>query len=56
MALTMVDPTSSWFELLELTIVTRLVTTKVNAQEKLIEEVIFDKLSDHINRLVVNKI
>jgi hypothetical protein len=55
MALTMIDPASSWFEIVELPTITRLMTRTVNCKEKLIEEKIFDKSSDRISRLV-NKI
>jgi len=46
MALTMIDPTSSWFEVVELPTITQLMTRMVNGKEKLIEEEIFDKSSD----------
>jgi hypothetical protein len=55
MALTMIDPASSWFEVMELPTITRVMTNKVNGKERTIEEEIFDKLSDRIARLV-NKI
>jgi hypothetical protein len=55
MALTMIDPASSWFELVELPLVSRLTTILVNGKEKLSEELIFDKSSNQIARLV-NKI
>ena len=55
MALTMIDPASSWFEVVELPTITRLMTRTVNGKEKVIEEEIFDKSSDQISRLV-NKI
>jgi hypothetical protein len=59
MALTMIDPASSWFEVVELPteqpLITRLMTRRVNGKEKVIEEEIFDKSSDQISRLV-NKI
>jgi hypothetical protein len=55
MALTMIDPASSWFELVELPLVSRLTTTLVNGKEKVSEELIFDKASNQIARLV-NKI
>ena len=46
MALTMIDPASSWFEEVELPTITRLMTRTVNGKEKLIKEEIFDKSSD----------
>ncbi len=55
MALTMIDPASSWFEVVELPTIMRLMTRKVNSKERTIEEQIFDKSSDQISRLV-NKI
>jgi hypothetical protein len=55
MALTMIDPTSSWLEVVELPTITRVTTKKVNGKERTIEEEIFDKSSDRISRLV-NKI
>jgi hypothetical protein len=45
MALTMIDPASSWLEVVELPTITR-VTKKVNGKERTIEEEIFDKSSD----------
>ncbi len=38
MALTMIDPASSWFEVEELPTITRLRTRTVNGKEKVIEE------------------
>ncbi len=55
MALTMIDPASSWFEIVELSTIYRLITKKENGKERTIEEEIFDKSSDRISRLV-NKI
>ncbi len=55
MALTMIDPASSWFEIVELPLVKRLTTMKVNGKGKVSEELIFDKSSNQIARLV-NKI
>jgi hypothetical protein len=55
MALTMIDPASSWFKVVELPTITRMTTKKVNGKERTIEEEIFDKSSDRISRLV-NKI
>ncbi len=55
MALTMIDPASSWLEVVELPTISRLMTRTVNGKERTIEEEIFDKSSDRISRLV-NKI
>ena len=55
MALTMIDPASSWLEVVELPTITRVMTKTVNGKERTIEEEIFDKSSDRIARLV-NKI
>ena len=55
MALTMIDPASSWFEVVDLPTITRVMTKKFNSKERTIEEEIFDKSSDRISRLV-NKI
>ncbi len=55
MALTMIDPASSWLEIVEIPTITRVTAKKVNGKERTIEEEIFDKLSDRISRLV-NKI
>jgi hypothetical protein len=45
-ALTMIDLASSWFEVVELPTIMRLMTKKVNGKERTIEEEIFDKSSD----------
>jgi len=55
MALTMIDPASSWLDVVELPTITRVMTTKVKGKERTIKEEIFDKSSDQIARLV-NKI
>jgi hypothetical protein len=52
MALTMIDPTSSWFEIVELPVVTRLHRQTVNGKELLIANKIFDKTSERIAKLV----
>ena len=49
MALTMIDPASSWLEVVELPTITRVMTKKVNGKERTIEEEIFDKLLDQID-------
>ncbi len=46
MALTMINPASSWFEVVELPTIMRLMTKKVNGKERTIEEQIFNKSSD----------
>jgi hypothetical protein len=52
MALTMIDLASSWFKVVELPTIMRLMTRKVNGKERTIEEQIFNKSSDQISRLV----
>jgi hypothetical protein len=52
MALTMFDPATSWFEVLELPLVQRLKTITVNGKESSILEEIFDKTFERIARLV----
>jgi len=48
----MIDPASSWFEIVELPLARQLKTTQVNGRESLVAEEIFDKSSDRIARLV----
>ncbi len=55
MALTMIDPASSLFKVVELPTIMWLMTKKVNGKERTIKEEIFDKSSDWISQLV-NKI
>jgi hypothetical protein len=55
MALTMINPASSWFEIVELLLVKWLTTMKVNGKAKVSKKLIFDKSSNQIARLV-NKI
>ncbi len=50
MALTMIDPASSWFEIMELLLVMKLQTKMVNGKEKIIKEEIFVKSSDCISQ------
>jgi hypothetical protein len=52
MALTMIDPTSSWFEIAELPVVKQLCQQTVNGKELLIADEIFDKTSERIAKLV----
>jgi hypothetical protein len=55
MALTMINPASSWFEIVELPLVSWLMTKMVNGKQKVSKDLIFDKSSNQIARLV-NKI
>ncbi len=48
MALTMVNPASSWFEIAELPVVEQLRRQTVNGKELLIADEIFDKISEGI--------
>jgi hypothetical protein len=43
MALTMINSTFSWFEIVELPLIIKLQTKMVNRKEKLIKDKIFDK-------------
>jgi hypothetical protein len=52
MALTMIDPASSWFEIAELPVVEQLHQQTVNGKELLIADDIFDKTSEHIAKSV----
>ncbi len=52
MALTMIDPVSSWFKIAELPIVKQLRQQTVNGKELLIADEIFDKTSERIAKLV----
>jgi hypothetical protein len=52
MALTMINPTSSWFEITELPIVEQLRQQTVNGKELLIADKIFDKTLEHIVKLL----
>ena len=52
MALTMNDPASSWFKIVELPVVNRHRTLNVNGRESLKNDEIFDKSSERIARLV----
>jgi hypothetical protein len=52
MALTMIDPATSWFEIVELLLLHRVKTMTVNGKESSITEDIFDKTSERIARLV----
>jgi hypothetical protein len=49
MALTMINPTSSWFEVVELPTIMRLMTKTGNGKERTIKEEIFNKSSDQIS-------
>jgi hypothetical protein len=52
MVLTMINPTTSWFEVVELPLVGRIKTITVNGKESSIVEEIFDKTSERIARLI----
>jgi hypothetical protein len=52
MALTMIDPASSWFKIMELPLLTRLRTIKVKGKEQLQSEEISDKSSERVAKLV----
>ena len=51
MALTIIDPASSWFKIVELPTIYRLITKKGNGKERTIKEEIFDESSDQIAQL-----
>jgi len=51
----MIDPASSWYKIVDLPTIYRLIPKKENGKERTIEEEIFDMSSDRIARLV-NKI
>jgi hypothetical protein len=51
-ALTMINPTHSWFEIVELPIITQLQRQTVNCKELLKVDKIFDKSSDCIAKLL----
>jgi hypothetical protein len=53
MALTMINPASSWFQVVELPTIMQLMTKKVNGKERTIKEEIFDKSSNQISQLVI---
>ncbi len=48
MALTMINPATSWFEIVELPLLRRAKSIAVNGKESSIVEEIFDKTSEHI--------
>ncbi len=52
MALTMINPASSWFKIAELPVVEQLRWQTVNGKELLIADEIFDKTSERIAKLV----
>ncbi len=51
-ALTTIDPTSSWFEIAELLVVEQLYRQTVNDKELLIADKIFDKTTEGLAKLV----
>jgi hypothetical protein len=54
MALTMIDPTSSWFKIAELPVVEQLHRQTVKGKELLVADAIFDKTSECIAKLINN--
>jgi hypothetical protein len=52
MALTMIDPASSWFKIAELPVIEQIRRLMVNGKELLIADEIFDKTSERIAKLV----
>jgi hypothetical protein len=52
MPLTMINPASSWFEIVELPVVNQMYRQTVKGKELLTANEIFDKTSDHIAKLV----
>ncbi len=52
MALTIINPATSWFEVVKLPLICWLKTVTVNSKESSIAEEIFNKTSDRIARLV----
>jgi hypothetical protein len=52
MALTMIDPATSWFKIVKLPLVRQLKTIAVSGKESSIIEEIFNKSSDCIAQLV----
>jgi hypothetical protein len=51
-ALTMINPTSKWFEIVELPVITQLRRQTINGKELIIAKEMFDKTSDYIAKLV----
>ncbi len=51
-ALMMINPTTSWFKVVDLPLIRQLKTVTVNGKELSIVEEIFDKTSKHIAWLV----
>jgi hypothetical protein len=52
MALTMINPASSWFEIVELPVVKQLCRQRVNSKELLIADKIFAETLEHTAKLV----
>ncbi len=52
MALTMIDPASSWFEIVELPLVKQFWAINIKGWELLQSEEIFDKSLDRVAKLV----
>jgi hypothetical protein len=55
MALTMIDPATSWFKIVELPLICRLKTVTVDGKESSIVKKIFNKTSERIAQLVNKK-
>jgi hypothetical protein len=53
MALTMIDPTLSWFEIVELPLVIRQSTKMVNSKEKVSEELISSRIARLVNKILL---
>jgi hypothetical protein len=51
-ALTMIDPASSWFKIAELPVIKRIRRQTVNGKKLLLADEIFDKTSERIAKLV----
>jgi hypothetical protein len=54
MALTMIDPKTSWFKIVELPLIRQLKTSTTDGKESSIRGEIFDKTSERIARFVNN--
>ncbi len=52
MALTMINPASNWFEIVELPLVRQIKSYSINGKELLKAEDVFEKSSDGIAKLV----
>jgi hypothetical protein len=52
MGLTMINPASNWFKIVELPVVTQLRRQTVNGKELLTASKIFHKTLDHVAKLI----